>query len=192
MIDLSKPFYPFGLQPQPGSVFYFSSAEVFTKPGANVEVCFVRTQTPQDELDADSTDALEHLVAWEYWDGTEWATVPGMAEQLDSDPADLDPDDDADIATVLLTVPHDLEPTTIADVEARWIRVRLVRGGYGFKKTVTWTDTASDPDVHNSFTYVMQPAASIERVQGRLLVDVRSVRSRASVDVQRLPVRGPH
>lgn len=163
--DLSKPFYPFGQQPQPGSVFYFASEEVFSKPGATVEVCFVRTQTPQDELDADGNEALEHRVAWEYWNGTEWATVPGMAEQLDSSPADLDSGGDQ-VETVLLTVPHDLEPTTVSDVEARWMRVRLVRGGYGFKKTVTWTDAGSDPEVTNSFTYIVSrpPALSAFRL----------------------------
>jgi len=159
-VDLSKPFYPFGLQPQPGSVFYFSSEEAFTKPAANLQVLFVRTATPQDELRADNESPLDHRVAWEYWNGREWAAIPGFADDPERDPADLDPSPQDATGTVTLTVPGDLQPTTVADVEARWMRVRLVSGGFGFKKEVTWTDTGSGTNVTNKFTYVVsQPPA---------------------------------
>jgi hypothetical protein len=158
--DLSKPFYPFGLQPQPGSVFYFSSEEAFTKPGADLQVVYVRTTTPEDELRAGGETPLDHRVAWEYWNGREWAQVPGFADDPTGAPADLDPAPDDPTGTVLFAVPDDMEPTTVADVEARWMRVRLVSGGFGFKQQVTWTDTAADPDVTNRFTYVVsQPPA---------------------------------
>jgi hypothetical protein len=159
-VDLSKPFYPFGLQPQPGSVFYFSSEEAFTKPAADLQVLFVRTGTPQDELRATGDKSLPHRVAWEYWDGREWAPIPGFAEAPETHPADLDPDPQDPTGTVTLTVPDDMAPTTVADIEARWMRVRLVSGGFGFTKEVVWTDTAADPDVTNRFTYmVSQPPA---------------------------------
>jgi hypothetical protein len=35
-IDVTKPFFPLGLQPQPGSVFYFTNKEAFSKPGGEV------------------------------------------------------------------------------------------------------------------------------------------------------------
>ena len=44
-LDLTKAFYPFGQQPQPGSAFYFSSEEVFSKPGAAVDVAVVEQNT---------------------------------------------------------------------------------------------------------------------------------------------------
>jgi hypothetical protein len=151
-VDLSKPFYPFGLQPQPGSTFYFSSEDAFTKPGADLQVLFLRTATPQDKLQGGNEQTLTHRVAWEYWNGREWAPVPGFADDPQSAPADLDPDPADPAGTVTLTVPGDMEPTTVADTEARWMRVRLVSGGFGFKDQITWTDTASETT--NKSTYV--------------------------------------
>lgn len=49
-LDLTKPFFPYGQQPQPGDAFYFSSEEIFSKPGALVEILVCRTRTPQDEI----------------------------------------------------------------------------------------------------------------------------------------------
>ncbi|GGO94453.1 putative baseplate assembly protein [Wenjunlia tyrosinilytica] len=159
--DVSVPFYPFGLQPQPGAVFYFSSAEVFTKPGAEVRVCYVRTPTPQDEVRAADDEPLTHQVAWEYWDGRAWTAVPGFT----GSPVDLDPDPPG-FGSVTLTVPHDMAETTVAGIEARWMRVRLVSGGFGFKKTVSWTDSAQQDPVTNTFTYVVSrpPALSVFRL----------------------------
>lgn len=161
--DLGKPFYPFGLAPQPGSVFYFSSADAFAKPKAQLQICFVRTETPQDALLASGGIALKHRIAWEYWNGRAWAAVPGFTGNPEGSPADLDPPSTQPFGTVVLTVPEDMEPTTVADVEARWMRVRLVSGGYGFTKTVSWTDTAPELDVQNTFTYVVsRPPALTE------------------------------
>jgi Baseplate J-like protein len=50
-VDLTKPFYPLGLQPQPGVAFYFSWEEAFSKPGARLMIFPKRTKTPQDEFD---------------------------------------------------------------------------------------------------------------------------------------------
>ena len=50
-LDVTKPFYPFGQQPQPGSAFYFSQKEVFSKPAAQVQIYVARTLSPQDEVD---------------------------------------------------------------------------------------------------------------------------------------------
>jgi predicted phage baseplate assembly protein len=51
-VDLSKTFFPFGQSPTKDSAFYFSSDEVFGKPGAQVTVGFSRVVTPQEEADA--------------------------------------------------------------------------------------------------------------------------------------------
>lgn len=160
--DLSAPFYPFGLQPQPGSVFYFSSAEVFTKPGADLRICYIRTPTPQDQTTADRETPLPHRVAWEYWNGREWALVPGPATSPTSYPADLDPPSASPSGTVHLVVPGDMEPATVAGVEARWMRVRLVSGGFGVTRKVTWKESAAENAETNSLTYVVSrpPALS--------------------------------
>ncbi|MEU2175260.1 putative baseplate assembly protein [Nocardia sp. NPDC019219] len=157
-VDTSALFYPFGPAPQPGSIFYFSSEEAFTKPRAHLDVCFTRTRTPQDELS--DGDSLPHLVAWEYWNGREWARVPNFTADLRSAPADLDPTDPAKASvSVSLTVPEDIAPTKVADIEARWMRVRLVSGGFGVRQEVTWTDSAGNS---NTFSYIVSkpPALS--------------------------------
>jgi Baseplate J-like protein len=161
-VDLSKPFYPFGLQPQPGSVFYFSSEETFSKPGADLQFFYARTATPQDDLGAENEVPLPHSVAWEYWNGREWAPIPGFADDPADAPADLDPTSDS-TGTLSLTVPDDMEPTTVADVEARWMRVRLVSGGYGFSTEVVWTDTTSKKK--NTFTYVVSRPPAISELK---------------------------
>ncbi len=164
--DLSKPFYPFGMQPQPGSVFYFSSDDAFTKPNASLQVEFIRTRTPQDELEITDTNTtvtttpLDPGVVWEYWNGREWATVPGSAAGADST-LDLALDGDASaLGMVVVTVPPDMESTKVAEIEARWMRVRLVSGGFGFKQTVTWSNSDGGD---NAFTYVVSrpPALSV-------------------------------
>ena len=154
-VDLGAPFYPFGMSPQPGAVFAFSSAEAFGKPGAQLQVCFVRTPTPQDALAGAKKADLAHRVAWEYWNGREWAVVPGFTADPGKAPADLDP---TGFGTVVLTVPADMEPTTVAGVEGRWMRVRLVSGGFGFTQTVTWRNTGSTEDSSLSFVVSTPPA----------------------------------
>jgi uncharacterized phage protein gp47/JayE len=165
-LDLSATFYPLGQQPQPGSALYFSSDEVFGKPKANVQIAFVRAETPQDKLGAtvtstnnagavSSTDAprLDHEVAWEYWNGTDWApldiaTNTGAAD-FTASPADLN-----DTGQISFTVPDHMERTKVNGQDGYWIRVRLVSGGYGFSATV---QVAS---ANTSFTYVVaQPPA---------------------------------
>jgi len=50
-LDLTEPFFPYGNQPQPGNAFYISSEEIFSKPGAQVEIAVIRAETPQDTID---------------------------------------------------------------------------------------------------------------------------------------------
>jgi len=44
-LDLSKPFYPIGVLPQPGSVFYISNTELLSKPGAKGRLYVARTHS---------------------------------------------------------------------------------------------------------------------------------------------------
>jgi uncharacterized phage protein gp47/JayE len=144
-LDVTKPFYPFGQQPQPGATFYFSQEEIFSKPGARIQIYVARTASPQDELNVTSggsgPTALEHLIAWEYWNGEKWVTL----FYSDDQGKDLDKTE-----IMELTVPADIEPTKVNEEEARWMRVRLVSGGFGFSQEVQW-----DAGVLNSFTYVV-------------------------------------
>ena len=91
-VDLSKPFYPFGQQPKPGSAFFFTAGELFAKPGARVDLRFIRTVTPQDVPMPDGGEQLEPETAWEYWNGTRWSALTTVAENADGglilDPTD--------------------------------------------------------------------------------------------------------
>jgi uncharacterized phage protein gp47/JayE len=156
-LDVTKPFYPLGLQPQPGSTFYFSSAEIFSKPGATFRIWMARSKSPQDEagvaVSIGSTTSqgtrLNHLLVWEYWNGAQWVALAmstSLPPSLDLDVTEL----------VEFVVPADMAPTKVNDQEALWIRVRLMSGSFGFSQFVTWTAGHQD----NSFTYVVaQPPA---------------------------------
>jgi uncharacterized phage protein gp47/JayE len=158
-LDVSKPFFPLGLQPQPGATFYVSNDEVLSKPGAAVRLFFAKTQSPLDaaNIDAESSGVevsatgsartpLEHVLSWEYWNSRQW--VPFMRSSLGLR-------DFTRTEIIDFTVPLDLAKTTVNDTEAYWLRAKLVRGGYGFHTTVTWLDGVSRTTT-NSFTYVIQ------------------------------------
>ncbi len=155
--DVSKPFYPFGQNPKPGAVFLFSAGELFAKPGARVDLRFIRTVTPQDVPLPGGADQLDPTVAWEYWNGTRWTTLTTVSTTTTGGRF-FDPTNDSltspQSGKVAFTVPDDFEPTTVADIEARWIRVRLVSGGFGYQQTVAWL-TGTDDDDENEFTFVV-------------------------------------
>ena len=50
-LDLTRTFQPFGASPNRDTAFYFTSQEIFSKPGAEVTVCFRRELTPDEEAD---------------------------------------------------------------------------------------------------------------------------------------------
>jgi Baseplate J-like protein len=166
-LDLSKPFFPFGQQPQPGAIFYFNHKELFSKPNAQARIYMSRSKSPQDELQVTETSStvastahggggssvaaayipknqsLLHQVAWEYWNGREWAPL-----NISNPVADFDRTEIVD-----LIVPPDMAKIKINDQEELWMRVRLVSGGFGFKQEVNWTD--SDSGNPNKLTYVV-------------------------------------
>lgn len=159
-VDVTKPFFPFGLQPQPGATFYLSNDAVLGKPGATVRLYLPTTQSPLDQANVDSSlnsaeaaslnrrEALDHVVSWEYWNSRQW--VPFMRSSSGN------PRRDFTITEVVeFTVPQDLAKTTVNDKEAFWIRAKLLRGGFGFRTTVFWQDGLRDT-VTNSFTFVVQ------------------------------------
>jgi hypothetical protein len=167
-IDLSKPFYPLGQQPQPGATFYFQNDDVLGKPGAAVRLYLAATQSPLDQTsivtrDFDVTlvraplapERLEHVVSWEYWNSRQW--VPFMRSSGT-------PRRDFTATEILdFTVPLDVARTMVNDQEAFWFRAKLLRGGFGFKARVTWLDAREN---QNEFTYVVQqpPALAALRV----------------------------
>ena len=75
-------------------------------------------------------------LSWEYWDGTGWWQVSGLADDTDNLVAS---------GTVIFCVPANLQPTDVAGRTNNWIRARLVSGDYG-QETVTIHTTGPDPN----------------------------------------------
>jgi hypothetical protein len=154
-LDVSKPFYPCGQQPQPGSTFYFTSEEAFSKPGAKLRLYLARTRSPQDEAAVTTatfegvtrSTPLDHLLRWEYWNGRAWAALAPssnvVASRLDLDRTEM----------VDLEVPPDMAPLELNGEEARWMRVRLQSGAFGFRQEVTFQ--AGSGAAGNTFTFVV-------------------------------------
>lgn len=146
-LDLSKPFYPLGQQPQPGSVFYFTSEEAFSKPLAKVRIYVARTRSPQDEGAVAGSIQLEHQLDWEYWNGRTWAPLaassPPPAVALDLNRTDV----------VEFNVPLDIARLKVNQKEALWVRVRMQSGSYGFKQSVTFKVDANASA--STYTYVV-------------------------------------
>jgi len=150
-LDTSRPFYPFGRQPLPGATFYFSREAIFSKPGAEVQMRVTRTSSPQDVIisqgsntdnnspqdtlvleSPDSDTYLSHVVAWEYWDGRKWVTLPESTTS--SNP--IFKFDDAGV--IEFKIPENIKRTTVNSEDKFWLRVRLVSGGFGVKRTITF------------------------------------------------------
>jgi uncharacterized phage protein gp47/JayE len=152
--DVSKPFFPFGQQPQPGAAFYFNQQEVFSKTGSSVRAYLSRTQTPQDQFFIGDLKAspsniaiLNHSVSWEYWNGFDWAPLAITSEASSTNPGDMNSVDIIDF-----DIPPDLTPTEVNNQPGLWMRARLVSGGFGFTTTITFNDSTQHS---NTFTYVI-------------------------------------
>jgi uncharacterized phage protein gp47/JayE len=155
-LDTSQAFYPLGQVPKPGDVFYFSSEEIFSKPGAEVTVYLDRAETPYEKLDIIGTstkDPLKPELKWEYWNGRRWQDL-AVETVSSSGQADELPQNFQGGGAFKFKIQPDMSPTEVNGEEALWIRARLVKHGYGFSATVTWNDNT------NSFTHIVnQPPA---------------------------------
>jgi uncharacterized phage protein gp47/JayE len=157
-LDTTKPFYPFGQQPAPGTVFYFNNKEIFSKPGARFRLYLPRTDAPSDKLkstdssgekEAGITDLVPQVI-WEYWNGLEWTDLLPSNTQLVK----------ADFTTTELLdfrVPVDLVAVEVNKEVDLWMRARLVSGGYGFYQKMAFKTGARDEDNNNFTVLVTQP-----------------------------------
>jgi Baseplate J-like protein len=132
-LDLSKTFEPFGKQPHPGSVFYFSSEEVFPKSGAEMTV-WIKFATPDQPAGTENLPKVQEVV-WEYWNGYRWVVLAIHTTQ--SEVPTLSHGGDGDFT---LFVPSDIARVEVNGQKALWMRARLLKGAYGFKRTFTFPD----------------------------------------------------
>jgi Baseplate J-like protein len=117
-VDLSKTFFPFDKQPQTGNVFYFTNQEAFSKPFATVTVSLATAKISQQPDPGNWASALVPTVNWEYWNGSQWATLtldsgtPATQEFLQT-------------GTITFRVPPDLASVTVNKQAGLWMRARL-------------------------------------------------------------------
>jgi len=140
-LDVSNTFFPFGQQPQPGSTFYFTSQEIFTKPGATMffKLDIERTRDPDQKK---GETGFQPEVEWEYWNGRQWAA---LTPEPESSPARRFKHSRF-LSTLSLQIPSDMVPVEVNNSTNRWMRARLVSGGYGIQRDVIFPS--------NSFTIV--------------------------------------
>jgi len=119
-LDLSSTFFPFGQQPQPGSAFYFSSQEAFSRPGAHIIVSAEEASTPQDSAGEGSEPCPPPKLATEYWNGTRWAS--------------LAPPSDGN----WIVLPMDVSATSVNGENGFWLRIRIVEGGFARTRQIQW------------------------------------------------------
>ncbi|NJL21973.1 MAG: hypothetical protein HC895_16055 [Leptolyngbyaceae cyanobacterium SM1_3_5] len=110
-LDLTKTFYPFGQQPQPGTALYLKCTEAFSKRGAKVTFYGQVAET------ALAVEGEPQLLA-EYWDGQQWQSLGADRDRLliffkQGYPFELD-------------IPGDLASTKVNGDEGLWIRIRIV------------------------------------------------------------------
>jgi len=129
-LDLTKTFYPFGQQPGPGTTFYISSQEAFSKPGARVTLTAQQAATPLDSSGTGTCSGSSPALVAEYWDGARWTDLgPTSAELIDF----------ANGGTLTFTTPAGMEAVKVNNDDALWVRIRIASGGYYRTRTITWT-----------------------------------------------------
>ena len=102
---------------------------------------------------------IDHRVVWEYWNGRRWAPLDidtWAPSDVDSADATTGPADLTGNGIVSFSVPEDMKATGVNDEDARWIRVRLASGTFGFVQEVTWSGNGTT----NTFSYpIVKPPA---------------------------------
>ncbi len=130
-LDLEKSFYPFGQQPQPGTSFYFSSAEAFGKPGAQLRLRTQETETAIGNNPGTGTvTTLSKTLSLEYWNGSQWQPLPPTSNDLVTFVEDS--------GELAFTIPDDLEKVKVNDKEAFWLRLRLLNNTFGRTREIKW------------------------------------------------------
>jgi hypothetical protein len=153
-VDITKPFLPFGERPKLGDAFYVGSSEGFGLPGANVSLALaVVNPLPAPPAQGPPNPTLR----WEVWTSAGWSllgessrTAAGSSPLVDSTLAFTS----VAGTTVSITLPANVEPTTINGVTGHWIRVQISGGNYG-------EDARYVPDGATPPGFRLQPATFV-------------------------------
>jgi len=146
-LDLTKAFFPLGANPSLGSAFYVKQNEIFSKPGAVVQV-YLDPAIPVDN--AASNSLTPHTVNWEYWNGWEWSLFMQSSPSGSNMSSPYSKEFTAN-EIIEFIVPRDFRATKVNNDEGLWVRARLVGGGYGISKSIPIPNTS--------------PATSVDYIQ---------------------------
>lgn len=125
-VNIRNGVYPFGQTPAVEDAFYLRSDSLFARKGAAIHLDFVLR---------DVTASYPVSLFWQFWDGSAWQSFNETAAQksmyrfVDTTHA-LRYNNPVGPTRVSFLCP-DIQPTTVAGAEGRWIRVVIASGGYG-------------------------------------------------------------
>ncbi|MBD2867583.1 baseplate J/gp47 family protein [Paenibacillus arenilitoris] len=141
---LTEGFYPFGEHFVPYSVFYLSCEEAFTKREARIKLTFSAKavanrlrMAPDPEIkwkmvmrtsefeEKDPPRVRIRSVIWEYWDGSNWARLPGSEPYADLF-AEL-PEHEAKSFTLEFECPENMAQTYVNGAPDFWVRARVLQ-----------------------------------------------------------------
>ncbi|WHZ21121.1 MAG: hypothetical protein OJF47_000233 [Nitrospira sp.] len=157
-LDLTKAFFPLGASPGLGSTFYFKQNEIFSKPGAIVQI-YLDPAIPVDSADPNSMTS--HTVNWEYWNGWEWSLLVQSASSGFGMNSQYSKEFTAN-EIIPFIVPQDIRATAVNNDEGLWMRARLVNGGYGIKKSIPIPHT--DPKATVDYIQPQPPSVAVFRM----------------------------
>lgn len=133
-LDMTKSFYPFGQQPQPGTAFYLSSEDVLSKPGATVTIYGQPADTAQSET-ADETSPIYPQLVAEYWSGRSWKNLNSLA----GNPLGLFRNDQfAKGLPFSFEVPDYVPKRKVNGEEGRWIRIRVTSRSWLRRRQISY------------------------------------------------------
>jgi hypothetical protein len=158
-VDLSKPFYPFGEKPKFGDTLYLANEKAFSKSGATVTLHVNLANLSDLGLALpDATKEPKPTLQWEIWGKQGWKLL-GTSNQDGKQTGNFLIKDNTQAFTVAgtndveLTLPEQLETTTINGIESFWIRVMLVSGDYGKEASYVKDDRQASGYRFNSPTF---------------------------------------
>ena len=137
------------------------NAGIWARDGAlsaNAAVDRLDTLTPIDAVRASGVTPPvlpSPVLAWEYFDGTRWRS---LSMQGGAEARALSGD-----GPVKFVVPDDMDAVDVNGVSARWIRARLVSGGYGTIRMVSWRDEKTQ--CLNFFQIIQARPPSLDNVR---------------------------
>ncbi len=165
-LDVSKDFTPFGSQPQRFTTFHVASKEVFQRQGARVSMEFtLSVPGGKGGVIASGATPPAFQLAWEYFDGTRWATLDVEPAAGSTKGYAFETND-----TVSFRCPADWSETSVNGTKNFWMRIRIITGDYGHPIRAAVTGTGSTleastlkvPVVQSlrfAYAYVTDPAA---------------------------------